>query len=197
MIFAGCDVGSLSAEAVLMEDDRHILAHDIIVVKPDPVESATIVMDSVLQQAGLVYDDIDYCVSTGYGREIIPFSRHNISEISCHGRGAHWADPSIRTIIDVGGQDGKAIRIDAEGHLMDFVMNDKCAAGTGRFLEGVAGTLNVSIDELGPMSLRGKTAIPISSICTVFTQFDIMCFWRKEEALKILAWEWQQHLQKE
>ncbi len=176
MIFAGVDVGSLSAEAVLLSESDNILAYEIIVVKPNPVVSATIVMESVLKQQGLTYDDITYCVSTGYGREKIPFAQHNISEISCHGKGAHWADPSIRTIIDVGGQDCKAIRVDDKGLLKDFIMNDKCAAGTGRFLEGIAKTLGVNISELGPLSLKGQTPVPISSICTVFTQFDVMCF---------------------
>ncbi len=175
MIFAGVDVGSLSAEAVLLEEGE-MLSYDIIVVKPDPVLSATLVMDSVLKQAGLKKDDVAFCVSTGYGRERIPFAQHNLSEISCHGRGAHWANAEVRTIIDVGGQDSKVIRIDEEGHLEDFIMNDKCAAGTGRFLEGIASTLRVDMSELGPLALGGDDPIPISSICTVFTEFDVMCF---------------------
>jgi predicted CoA-substrate-specific enzyme activase len=175
MIFAGVDVGSLSAEAVLMNESSGILAYKIIVVKPNPVTSATLVMDSVLEQQGLAYDDISFCVSTGYGRERLPFANHNISEISCHGKGAHWVDPSIRTIIDVGGQDCKVIRIDSDGHLKDFVMNDKCAAGTGRFLEGIAKTLEVDINDLGDLSLGGTDPVHVSSICTVFTQFDVLC----------------------
>ena len=175
MIYAGIDVGSMSAEAVLIEGDR-ILASNVIVVKPNPVESATLVMETVLEEAGLRRDDIAFCVSTGYGRERIPFSHHNISEISCHGKGAQWGNPSVRTIIDVGGQDCKAIRVNGDGTLKDFVMNDKCAAGTGRFLEGIAKTFGIHVSELGPLALKGKEAVPISSICTVFTQFDAMCF---------------------
>jgi predicted CoA-substrate-specific enzyme activase len=146
------------------------------VVKPNPVESAKIVMDLVLKQSGLRREDIAFCVSTGYGRERIPFAQHNVSEISCHGKGAFWANSEVRTIIDVGGQDCKAIRIDGSGDLMDFVMNDKCAAGTGRFLEGIAKTFGVHVSELGPMALKGVEPVPISSICTVFTQFDVMVF---------------------
>jgi predicted CoA-substrate-specific enzyme activase len=173
VIVAGVDVGSMSAEAVLLEEDR-LLASSIIVVKPNPVESARAAMDAALAEAGVRQDDIAFCVSTGYGRERIPFARHNISEISCHGKGAHWANPKVRTIIDVGGQDCKAIRVDEAGDLKDFVMNDKCAAGTGRFLEGIAKTFGVHVSDLGRMALEGVDPVPISSICTVFTQFDVM-----------------------
>ena len=174
MIYAGVDVGSMSAEAVLMQDNE-ILASSVIVVKPNPVESATEAMSVVLQEAGVVLEDIAYCVSTGYGREKIPFSDHDVSEISCHGKGAHWADASVRTIVDIGGQDCKVVRIDAEGDLADFIMNDKCAAGTGRFLEGIAKSFDVQVSDLGPMALRGSDPVPINSICTIFTQFDAMC----------------------
>ncbi len=165
----------MSAEAVLIKDDQ-ILASRIIVVKPNPVESATLVMEAVLEETGLQLEDIAFCVSTGYGREKIPFSHHNISEISCHGKGAQWGSPSVRTIIDIGGQDSKVIRVNADGTLKDFIMNDKCAAGTGRFLEGIAKTFGIHVSELGPMALNGSEGVPISSICTVFTQFDAMCF---------------------
>ena len=176
MIFAGVDVGSLTAEAVLLTDDECILDREIIQVKPNPVTSATIVINAVLARQGLSLQDIAFCVSTGYGRERIPFANHHVSEISCHGRGGHWLNPSIRTLIDIGGQDCKVIRVDEQGDLKDFVMNDKCAAGTGRFLEGIAKTLGVAISELGPLSLRGTTPVPLSRICTVFAQFDVMCF---------------------
>jgi predicted CoA-substrate-specific enzyme activase len=175
MIFAGVDVGSMSAEAVLLNDDE-IIASSIIVVKPNPVESAGVVMDTVLKQAGVRKEEITFCVSTGYGRERIPFAHHNVSEISCHGKGAFWANPKVRTIIDVGGQDCKAIRVDDTGELKDFLMNDKCAAGTGRFLEGIAKTFGLHVSDLGPMALNGAEPVPISSICTVFTQFDVMVF---------------------
>ncbi|MEA4807268.1 acyl-CoA dehydratase activase [Acetobacterium wieringae] len=173
MIFAGVDVGSLSAEAVLVKDNE-ILAHSMITVKPNPVTSATLVMDEVLKQTGLNMEDISCCVSTGYGRERIPFAQYDVSEISCHGKGAHWANNEVRSIIDVGGQDSKLILIDENGDLDDFMMNDKCAAGTGRFLEGIAKTFGIHVSELGDLALKGQEAIPISSICTVYTQFDVM-----------------------
>jgi len=173
MIFAGVDVGSMSAEAVLL-DDAALIASSIRVVKPDPVASAAEVLEDVMQQSGVRREQIACCVSTGYGRERIPFSQHDVSEISCHGKGACWANPKVRTILDVGGQDCKAIRVDGRGDLRDFVMNDKCAAGTGRFLEGIAKTFGVHVSQLGPMALKGTDPVQISSICTVFTQFDVM-----------------------
>ena len=186
MIFAGVDVGSMSAEAVLLEDDT-IIASSIIVVRPNPVESATIVMDTVLRETGLPKEDIGFCVSTGYGREKISFAQHNVSEISCHGKGAFWANPRVRTIIDVGGQDCKAVRVDGAGDLIDFVMNDKCAGGTGRFLEGIARTFGVHVSELGAMALKGVRSVPISSICTVFTQFDVMVFLAEGRTMEDVA----------
>ncbi len=175
MIFAGVDVGSMSAEAVLLKGDE-VFASSTIVVKPNPVQSASLAMRLALEEANLLAEDVAFCVSTGYGREKIPFAHHNVSEISCHGRGAFRANPSVRTIVDIGGQDCKVIRIDAAGDLADFAMNDKCAAGTGRFLEGIAKTFGVHVSELGRMALGGREPVPISSICTVFTQFDVMCF---------------------
>lgn len=174
MIFAGCDVGSLSGEAVLIRDDR-ILAYEIIRVRPRPVQTAEEVMSRILESTGLTMADVTYCVSTGYGRDKIPFSQGSISEISCHGRGAHWLNPDVRTIIDIGGQDLKVIRVDKFGYMADFVMNDKCAAGTGRFLEGMARVLGLSLDELGPIAAEAIQLVSITKTCSVLAQFDVMC----------------------
>lgn len=174
MIVAGCDVGSLSGEAVIMKDDE-ILAYQIMRVRPRPEQTAAEAMQAALEQAGLTLDDIDYCVSTGYGRQKIPFSNSSISEISCHGRGAFWADPQVRTVIDIGGQDCKVIKVDHMGYMADFTMNDKCAAGTGRFLEGMAKVLGCELAELGPMGFDGDQPARITKTCTVLSQFDVMC----------------------
>ncbi len=174
MIIAGCDVGSLTAKALIMNGRGDILAYDVMKVTPDPVQSAEKIMSHVLKTAELEFKNIDYCISTGYGREKIPFAQKNISEISCHGKGANWISPAIRTVIDIGGQDCKVIRVDKNGELIDFVMNDKCAAGTGRFLEGIAKTLKIELGQLGALSLEGQSPVDITSICTVFTQFDVM-----------------------
>ncbi len=175
MIVAGCDVGSLTAKAVIMNGEE-ILAAEIMGVRPKPEQSARDVMERALEKAHLTLKDIDYCVSTGYGREKIPFARDNISEISCHGKGAHWLIPSVRTVIDVGGQDCKVIRVDATGKLQNFIMNDKCAAGTGRFLEVMAKTLGVRLDEIGPLSLMAKNPVVITSMCSIYAQTEVAAF---------------------
>jgi predicted CoA-substrate-specific enzyme activase len=176
MIIAGCDIGSLTAKALIMNGKREIMAYEIMTVLPNPLRSAEEIMSRTLKKAGLglELEEIDFCVSTGYGREQITFAKKDISEISCHGKGAHWTNPDIRTIIDIGGQDLKVIRVDKDGELVDFIMNDKCAAGTGRFLEGIAQTLKVKLEDLGDLALSGQNPVTINSICTVYTQFDVM-----------------------
>ncbi|MFH1116579.1 MAG: acyl-CoA dehydratase activase [Pseudomonadota bacterium] len=174
MIVAGCDVGSLSGEAVILEDNS-ILTYEIMRVRPRPEQTAQEVMDRALSRAGLTLEDLDYCVSTGYGREKIPFAAGSISEISCHGRGAHWGNRDVRTVIDIGGQDCKVIRVDKLGYMVDFAMNDKCAAGTGRFLEGMAKALGVSLSELGPLTFESSAPVGITKTCSVLAQYDVIC----------------------
>ncbi|MFA4836870.1 MAG: acyl-CoA dehydratase activase, partial [Dehalococcoidia bacterium] len=173
MIVAGCDVGSLTGKAVLMRDGR-IIASSIIPVTVRPEKTARIVLDEALSKANLKLEHIDYFVGTGYGRTKIPFADANVSEISCHGKGAHWLVPSIRTILDIGGQDCKVISLDSEGYVADFVMNDKCAAGTGRFLEGVARALGLKLEDLGPLSLKARNPSQISSQCSVFAESEVV-----------------------
>ncbi|TDA32269.1 MAG: 2-hydroxyglutaryl-CoA dehydratase, partial [Hadesarchaea archaeon] len=175
MLVAGCDVGSLTAKALLMENGR-ILSHELRRVKPRPELSAREVMEGALRKAGRRWEEVAYCVGTGYGRVRIPFANENISEISCHGKGAHWLLPSVRTVIDIGGQDCKVIRVDGEGRLVNFVMNDKCAAGTGRFLELMAKTLGVGVEDLGRLSLSSKEPIPITNICAVYAQSEVLSY---------------------
>ncbi|MBT3226903.1 MAG: 2-hydroxyglutaryl-CoA dehydratase [Deltaproteobacteria bacterium] len=186
MIVAGCDVGSLSAEAVILNNES-IVAYDIIRVRPRPEQSAEDVMGTALSKSGLSYDDIDFCVSTGYGRENIPFAQGNVSEISCHGKGAQWLIPSVRTIIDVGGQDCKAITVDENGDLVNFLMNDKCASGTGRFLEGVSKTLGISLEELAALSLKGEKELLITSVCSVFAETEALSLINEGETLSDVA----------
>jgi predicted CoA-substrate-specific enzyme activase len=186
MIVAGCDVGSLTAEAVIMTNGT-ILGSEIIRVRPRAEQSAEDVMNKLLARLELNYENIDYCVSTGYGRETIPFADDNVSEISCHGRGAHWLLPSIRTVIDIGGQDCKAIRVDKDGMLEDFVMNDKCAAGTGRSLELMAEVLGKDITELGPLSLESSNSVVITNQCSIFAEMEILHYMCEEKSIADIA----------
>lgn len=173
MIVAGCDVGSLTSKAVLMKKGR-IIGSSIIKSKPRPGESAELAMDAALTAAGISKEEIAYCIGTGYGREKIPFVDEVVSEISCHGKGARWMMPTAETIIDIGGQDCKTMKIDQDGSIGRFTANDKCASGTGRFLEVMAKVLNVDIDELGKLSLKSKNPITLASTCTVWAQADVI-----------------------
>jgi predicted CoA-substrate-specific enzyme activase len=155
-----------------MEDDV-MMGFEILRSRAEAVRSATEVMDRLLERLDLSDGDIDYCVSTGYGRSIIPFAHENITEISCHGRGAKWLAPGIRTIIDGGGQDCKAIRVDANGMLEDFRVNTKCAAGTGRSVELMAESLGVEVSELGPLSLESADPVILRNPCCIITEIEI------------------------
>ncbi len=172
MIFAGCDIGALTAKAVVIKNDS-ILGSEIIAVRADAVQSATQVMDRLLGKLDLSYSEIDYCVSTGYGRDIVPFAQDNMSEISCHSKGACWLLPGVRTIIDGGGQDYKTISAEEGGVLKNFRMTDKCDAGTGRSLEVIAESLGIDICELGPLSLRSTNPVFLNQSCSVLVEIEI------------------------
>lgn len=170
---AGIDIGSLSAEAVLLDADG-IIAYTIIPTGVDSRQAAERALDSALQSAGLVLKDLGLIVATGYGRISAPFAHRQITEISCHGRGAFHLDPAVRTVIDIGGQDSKVIRLDEKGRVLDFAMNDKCAAGTGRFLEVMAAALEVELAGLAALSAKALRATTISSTCTVFAESEVV-----------------------
>jgi predicted CoA-substrate-specific enzyme activase len=178
MIVAGIDIGSRAAKAVVMKDDEIISAF-IGDTGPESVKTANTTIDSALKSTGLTLSDIDYIVATGYGRILVPFAKENISEISCHARGINRYYPSVRTILDMGGQDCKAIRCDAGGHVTNFVMNDKCAGGTGRFLEMIADVLGVKLDEIGDLALKSEKEIPFNTICAVFAKSEAIAHRRK------------------
>jgi predicted CoA-substrate-specific enzyme activase len=178
MIFAGIDIGSLTAEAVLLADGRPV-GSEIMPVLPDPVGSARAVLERALGKCAIRREDIAYTVSTGYGREAIEkqgLANRNMSEISCHGFGAFSLDRSVRTVIDIGGQDAKVIKIDGRGKLQNFVMNDKCAAGTGHFLEVMSRALGVGLGELGEMSSRARKPVTMSSRCTIYVETEVIHF---------------------
>ncbi|MFA5322037.1 MAG: acyl-CoA dehydratase activase [Smithella sp.] len=173
MIVAGCDVGSLTAKAVIMNGGG-MLGYSVIKAKSKPEESAAEVMSQALGKTGFKMEDVSCCVGTGYGRSHISFVNLAMSEIACHGKGAQWIMPSVRTVIDIGGQDCKAIKLDKDGNVLKFSTNDKCAAGTGRFLEVMAKLLGISLDELGTISERAKDPLSLSSTCTVWVQAEVI-----------------------
>ncbi|MCF8032374.1 MAG: acyl-CoA dehydratase activase [Desulfarculaceae bacterium] len=188
MIVCGVDIGSLSTKAVLMEKGRP-LAWRIVPTGPDSVESAQRAVAAVLAEAGLTRADIGYTVATGYGRANLPFADKAITEISCHAAGSHWSFPEVRTILDMGGQDCKAIRCDGNGRVKNFLMNDKCAAGTGRYLERVADSLGLALEDIGPLSLQERgEVLTVGSNCVVFAEGDIIRLQRQgKRPLDILA----------
>ena len=173
VVVAGIDVGSLSAEAVLLKDGR-VVTFSIIPTGADSRKAAEKALTAAMESAGLQFDDLAVIVATGYGRISIPFAHKRITEITCHGRGAFYLDPAVRTVIDIGGQDSKVIRLNQQGKVLDFAMNDKCAAGTGRFLEVMATALEVVLENLAALSDQAVRAISISSTCTVFAETEVV-----------------------
>ena len=170
----GLDSGSTSTNAVAMNEAREIVASVVIKTGAKAGASAERAYREVLKRAGITPDQIACTIATGYGRVSIPFADENVTEISCHGRGAHYFNPAVRTILDIGGQDSKAIHVNATGEVTDFAMNDKCAAGTGRFLEMIARSLEISLDELGPAALESKKHLEIASMCSVFAESEVI-----------------------
>jgi len=173
MIVAGVDIGSRATKAVVMKDNE-ILSTTIIDTGPESVKTSYQAIETVLDGTGLTLEDMEYVVATGYGRVLVPFAAENISEISCHARGINWYFPSVRTILDMGGQDCKAIRCDARGKVVAFQMNDKCAAGTGAFLEKTARYMGYTTQEIGPLLVTSKEPVPISGVCAVFAESEVI-----------------------
>lgn len=178
MRVAGIDVGSLSSEAVFLKDGE-ISSWRIFPTGPDSMESANRVMKSCLELEGLSIDDLNYVILTGYGRFNAPFANESVTEISCHAKGTNHLFPNVRTMLDMGGQDCKGIHCDKDGRVTNFVMNDKCAAGTGRYLERVAKILGVPLDEIGERSFQTIDGpAKIRSFCAVFAEDDVLTLFR-------------------
>ena len=176
MNFLGIDIGSLTGKAVIMAEDK-IIAQKVIRVKKLPKATVEELLKHVFSQTGLARSDLTHCIGTGYGRhnlQIVNVIDESVSEITCHGTGAYWLNQNLRTIIDFGGQDCKVIRIDEKGKLKNFIMNEKCAAGTGRYLELMAETLKLQLEELGPISLKSKTPISLIDNCSIFAQAEVI-----------------------
>ena len=189
--FGGCDVGSTFTKAVILDENGKMIADTTIRSKINSEQSAIAAMEEVCKQAGLKDSkeleyligtgygrkdskELEYLIGTGYGRNKVPFADENISEISCHAMGVHITDPSVKAIIDIGGQDVKGISIDTDGTVKNFAMNDKCSAGTGRFFEAMARSFEMSLPEFSKLSLTAKNVIPITAQCTVFAESEVI-----------------------
>ncbi len=172
--YAGIDSGSTSTDAVLLDGDLRMVAYSIVPTGGRSIDGARAALEDVLQKSGISQDEIANMVATGYGRNAVQMGSNPVTEITCHAKGAFHLNPSVRTIIDIGGQDSKIIKLDDKGNIMDFSMNDKCAAGTGRFLEMMASTLGMDLIEFAGMGLEWREDIKISSMCSVFAESEVI-----------------------
>jgi predicted CoA-substrate-specific enzyme activase len=194
----GLDIGSRSAKCVIL-DDGELLTYGKIETGPESAKTAYAAFDAAIHRRSelwgenrlplpdvdtthLTIEDMARIVATGYGRAVVPFAHDSLTEISCHGRGAHWFVPGVSTILDMGGQDCKAIRVNERGEVTNFVMNDKCAGGTGRFMEIIADVLKVPLFEIGELSLTSTEVIPFSKVCAVFAKSEAVAFMRQGAA---------------
>jgi predicted CoA-substrate-specific enzyme activase len=174
IVVGGCDIGSAAGKAVVMKDGK-IASYAIVMSTTRPEVTARLAMDESIKKAGLVsIEDLSYIVGTGYGRLKVPFAKENISEITCHARGAHWLCGTVRTVMDIGGQDCKAISVSSNGKVNDFVMNNECDAGTGRFFEGMARVLGCGLEGLSHLGLESTRPAKISDQCSVFAKSEVM-----------------------
>ena len=174
--FGGCDVGSTYTKAVILDENGKMVADTTIRSKINSEASAVAAMEEVIAKVpGLNSSkDLEYLIGTGNGRNKVPFADENISEISCHAMGVHVTNPEVKAIIDIGGQDVKGISIDTDGTVKNFAMNDKCAAGTGRFFEAMARSFEMSLEDFSKLSLSAKNVIPITAQCTVFAESEVI-----------------------
>lgn len=174
--FGGCDAGSTYTKCVIIDEKGKIVAKVTGKSRINPVLSARNALDEAVGQVEELNnaEDLTYLIGTGYGRNKVPFAHENISEISCHAMGVHVTNPDIRSIIDIGGQDVKGISIDNDGTVLDFAMNDKCAAGTGRFFETMANAFEMSLEDFSKLSLKAKNVIPITAQCAVFAESEVI-----------------------
>uniref|UniRef100_A0A7C2K4Q8 2-hydroxyglutaryl-CoA dehydratase n=1 Tax=candidate division WOR-3 bacterium TaxID=2052148 RepID=A0A7C2K4Q8_UNCW3 len=173
MIFGGIDIGSRTTKVCILEN-RKLVSYTIIKTTPKISETAYVAMSELLSKNGIHLKDISYIVATGYGRINVPFAHKQVTEISCHALGITFFSTNIRTILDMGGQDLKIIRCDEKGRVLKFIMNDKCAAGVGRFIERIAEILKIPIESVGPLSLDSTNPEKISNYCVIFALEEVL-----------------------
>ena len=181
---AGVDVGSTQTKAVIVDENGTIVGRALTDTGANVVQAAQNAFEEALDSAGLEEREVEYVIGTGYGRYKVTFGNAQVTEISCHGRGAVHMFPGTRTVVDMGGQDTKAIRVSDDGEIVDFCMNDKCAAGTGRFLGAASSALDIPLDELGPTALRGERPVKISTTCTVFAESEVLSWLGKGKKIQ-------------
>lgn len=174
MLYAGIDIGSQSTDVVIIDENKKIVGCSVVPSGAVHSDAALKAFDIACQQAKCKIDDIEYIVSTGYGRKNVAFAQKNITEITCHVKGTFFLNPNIRTILDIGGQDSKVIKVGSDGTVLDFFMNEKCAAGTGRFLETIGRVLDIDLEDMGPKALESKKSVKLSSTCTVFAESEVI-----------------------
>lgn len=184
MIVAGIDIGSITTEALLFDREKGILGYTIFETGADSRKTSELALDKALTYPGKERSDIAYTVATGCGRKRVAFAKETITEITCIAKGVNYLFPEARMVIDIGGQDTKVIRLDEKGRVLEFEMNDKCAAGTGRFIEVMASALTVDLSKIGELSLNHKKDLTISSICTVFAESEVISLVSEGEELE-------------
>ncbi|MEK7316366.1 MAG: acyl-CoA dehydratase activase, partial [Candidatus Eisenbacteria bacterium] len=181
---AGVDVGSTQTKAVVIDEAGRIVGRALTETGANVMRAAENAFRQSLVESDLREEEVEYVVGTGYGRYKVTFGNTQVTEISCHGRGAVHMFPSTRTVVDMGGQDTKAIRVSARGEIVDFCMNDKCAAGTGRFLGAASSALDIPLEQLGPTALRGERPVKISTTCTVFAETEVLSWLGKGKKIE-------------
>ncbi len=185
---AGVDVGSTQTKAVIIDEDGRIAGRSLLDTGANVIKAAESAYMTALDRGGIEEREVEYVVGTGYGRYRVTFGNTQVTEISCHGRGAVHLFPHTRTVVDMGGQDTKAISVSPQGEITDFCMNDKCAAGTGRFLGAAAAALDIPIDDLGSISLQSDRPIKISTTCTVFAESEVLAWIGKGKKIEDILW---------
>ncbi|GAA0125984.1 acyl-CoA dehydratase activase [Clostridium senegalense] len=180
----GIDSGSTSTNAVILNEKKEILGETILKTGAKSLNSINMALEDVLKNANLKKSQLSFIVATGYGRISVPFADEKVTEITCHGKGANFLNKNIRTVIDIGGQDSKAIRINSNGDVEEFVMNDKCAAGTGRFLELMARTLDLDLNYMSEVGVKWNKELTISSMCSVFAESEVIALIAQNENIE-------------
>jgi predicted CoA-substrate-specific enzyme activase len=181
---AGVDVGSTQTKAVIIDEDKQIIGRALTDTGANVMLAAQDTYERALADGGLGEEEVEFVVGTGYGRYKVTFGNTQVTEISCHGRGSVHMFPATRTVVDMGGQDTKAISVSPSGEILDFCMNDKCAAGTGRFLGAASSALDIPLDRLGPTALEGERPVKISTTCTVFAESEVLSWLGKGKKIE-------------